>query len=605
VHKNLFTDYGIPVSAEEERTAALCRNEKGDCRFVIAAKGFVVIVNLENGHIKQVFFPDNNDEYPYSSFSSDGLFYTGAANMFMVLDPFLEQFIYYKMIENGEEIVGFSFAEDRARNIYFTSYPHCHLLCYSPLSKEIIDYGRVDYSEKYPGSVAVDQSGWAYIGIGTESKNIVAFHLERGLKKDLIIKSQRQKGTGYIHLGEDGFVYGHIGETSSPQWMKFSNGDFESINVEKVSPSFYTGTGFQRIHRYQDGNYHIERYSLSEGLIKLVNRETAQTKTIHFSYTSDGAKLSTIYLGPDDYIYGTSMHPLQFFSFDSCTKKMTNFGGEVIEKGGGGNIAAYASYGNLLIGAAYAGGKLLVFDTTKKFSRSVNPKLVAQEESIHRPRCAIALKDHEHIVWGGFPGYGMIGGSLGIYHIETEENHLLTHETLVENQSTISLGELSSGDILGGTSIETPGGAESREKEACIYILNWETKKVKNSFVPIEGAREIAQLFIDKYDCAHCLTDQGTYFVCDPYTEQILFQKDLSNWGQTVRNCFTYDLQTNTLYCLLSHTLLSVEIQGKHCVEPKVVHTLPMAATSGIVQKDSRIYYGSGSHLFSIQIGEG
>ncbi|WP_342600239.1 hypothetical protein MHB48_03855 [Psychrobacillus sp. FSL H8-0483] len=602
--KNMFTDYGIPVSAEEERTAAICMNSEGDYRFVIAAKGFVIIVNLENDHIKQVFFPENNEEYPYSSFSSNGLFYTGAANMVMVLDPFLEQFIYYKVIENGEEIVGFSFAEDIPGNIYFTSYPHCHLLCYSPRSKEIMDYGRMDITEKYPGTVAVDHTGWAYIGIGTEKKNIVAFHLEKGLKKDLVAETQREKGTGYIYLGDDGFVYGHMGATSSPQWMKFSNGEFETIDVEKLSPSFYTGTAFQRIHRYQEGIYNIERYSLSEGFIELVHRETAQTKNIHFSYTSDGAKLSTIYLGPDDRIYGTSMHPLQFFQFDSSTVKTTNFGGEVIEKGGGGNIAAYASIGNLLLGAAYAGGKLYVFDTTKKFRKSENPKLVLGEESIHRPRCAIALKDHEHIVWGGFPGYGMVGGALGIYHIESKENHLLTHEIVVENQSTISLGELSSGDIVGGTSIETPGGAESREKEARLYVLDWKTQKVKNSFVPIEDAREIAQIFVDQFNRVHCLTEQSIYFVCNPYNEQILFQQDLSSWGQIVRNGFAYDLPTNTLYCLLSHTLLSIEIQEEQCVEPKVVHSLPMIASSGIVHKNSRIYYGSGSHLCSIQIGE-
>lgn len=601
---NLFTDYGIPVSAVEERTAAICMNAEGEYRFVIAAKGFVIIVNLENDHIKQVFFPENNDEYPYSSYSSNGLFYTGAANMLMVLDPFLEKFIYYKVIENGEEIVGFSFAEDILGNIYFTSYPHCHLLCYSPHSKEIMDYGSMDLTEKYPGSVAVDHTGWAYIGIGTEKKNIVAFHLEKGLRKDLIEEQQREKGTGYIYLGIDGFVYGHMGASSSSQWMKFSNGEFETIDTEKLSPSFYTGTAFQRIHRYHEGSYHIERYSLSEGYIELVHRETAKTKKIHFNYTSDGAKLSTIYLGPDDHLYGTSMHPLQLFQFNISTNKTTNFGGEIIEKGGGGNIAAYASNGNILIGAAYAGGKLYVFDMAKKFKKNENPKLVLQEESIHRPRCAVALKDHKHMVWGGFPGYGMVGGSLGIYCIESEKNDLLTHEKVVENHSTISLGELSSGNIVGGTSIETPGGAGSREKEAHLYVLDWETRRVKNSFVPIEGAREIAQIFIDEYDRVHCLTEQSIYFVCNPTTEQILFRKDLSNWGQIVRNGFAYDLPTNTLYCLLSHTLLSMEIQVEQCVEPKVVHTLPMSASSGIVHKNSRIYYGSGSHLCSIQIGE-
>lgn len=601
---NLFTDYGVAVSAEEERTAAICTNAEGDNRFVIAAKGFVIIINLENGYTKQVFFPENNDEYPYSSFSSKGLFFTGAANMFMVLDPFLEQFIYYQLIENGEEIVGFSFAEDIPGNIYFTSYPHCHLLCYSPHSQQIMDFGRMDLTEKYPGTVALDHTGWAYIGIGTENKNIVAFHLDKRWKKDLITKSKRTKGSGYVHLGADGIVYGHMGGTNSPQWLKLSNGEFEPIDVEKISPSIYGGTAFQRIHRYDAGNYHIKSFSLSEGFIELVHKDTAKTKNIHFSYTSVGAKISTIYLGPDERIYGTSMHPLHFFQFESSTNKTTNFGGAVIEKGGGGNIAAYATNGNLLIGAAYAGGKLYVFDTQKKFEKSKNPKLILEEESIHRPRCALALNNQEYIIWGGFPGYGMVGGSLGIYDVKLEKNHLLTHENIVENQSTISLGELSSGHIVGGTSIETPGGAELREKEARLYVLDSTTNKVEKSFVPIKDAREIAQIFVDEFDRVHCLTEKSIYFVCDLDTEQILFEKDLSNWGQIVRNGFAYDSKTRKLYCLLSHKLGYIDIQLDQCSIPKEVHSLPVMASSGIVLKDGRIYFGSGSHLCSIQIEE-
>ncbi|WP_313893755.1 hypothetical protein [Psychrobacillus sp.] len=607
MRKNLFTDHGIPVSAEEERTAAICINAEGDCRFVIAAKGFVIIVNLDNSMTKQVLFPENNIEYPYSSFSSNGLFYTGAGNMFMVLDPFLERFINYTVIENGEEILGFSFAEDKRGDIYFTSYPHCHLLRYSPHTKELLDYCSMDHSEKYPGSLAIDQTGWAYIGIGTENKNIVAFHMEKRLKKNLIPESQRVKGTGFVYLGEDGSVYGNMeaeNPTNSATWRKFSNGDFENIEEGERSASLYFGTGFQKIHRSQNSNYNVESYSLSEGFIRLMHKETRQTKSINFSYTSDGAKLSTICLGPDEHLYGTSMHPLQFFQFDFTTNKITNFGGEVIEKGGGGNIAAYATSGDLLIGAAYAGGKLYVLDTTKKLVKSENPKLILQEESIHRPRCAITLSDKEHFVWGGFPGYGMVGGSLGIYHAKTEKNKLLTHEKVVINQSTVSLSQLNSGEILGGTSVETPGGAESREKEGCLYVLDKETHTVKNSFVPIEGAREISQLFVDQFDRAHCLTNQSIYFVCNPNTEQILFRKDLSSFGQIVRNSFAFDMSSNTLFCLLSNTLLSIEISEEKYAEPKVVRSLPMKASSGIVHKNNRIYYGSGSHLCSIDTGK-
>ena len=145
---NKLIDHGTPVVAEEERTAAICTKEE-ESRFVIAAKGFVLIVDLEKGTSKQVFFPLANKEYPFASFSSGGLFYTGAGNMLLVLDPFKECFVDYQVIENGEEIVGFSFAEDSSGMIYFTSYPHCHLLSYDVQTKSVIDYGSMHTEEKY------------------------------------------------------------------------------------------------------------------------------------------------------------------------------------------------------------------------------------------------------------------------------------------------------------------------------------------------------------------------------------------------------------------------------------------------------------------------
>ncbi|MEI4768458.1 hypothetical protein WAX74_02160 [Psychrobacillus sp. FJAT-51614] len=612
MHKDItpFIDYGVPVAAEEERSAAFCINSARDARFVIAAKGFVIVINLENGNSKQIFFPEKNFEYPFSSFSSNGLFYIGAGKMFMVLDPFEESFIYYEVIENGEEIIGFSFADDMEGNIYFTTYPHCHLLCYKPISKDIIDYGSMDPSEKYAGSLAIDQTGWAYIGIGTENKNLVAFHLETGFKKNLVPDSQRQKGTGYVYLGEDSKVYGHMEATDlrdvnySTSWMTFSNGDFQHLDFKEISPSFFYGTGFKKIHRYQEADYQVISYSLAEGIIEIVKKKTGISKTISFKYTSDGAVLSTICIGPDGHLYGTSMHPLHFFRFNFITTKSTNFGGRVIEKGGGGNICAYASNSNLLIGVAYAGGKLYVFDTTKSLSNKENPKLVIEEEKIHRPRCAITLRDQKHMIWGGFPGYGMVGGGLGIYHIESEKNLVLAHEKVVAYHSTVSLAELTTGDILGGTSIETPGGAQSKEKEGCLYILDWKSKMVRKRFVPLEGAKEISMVFVDQFDRAHCLTDQSIYFVCNPYNQKILYRKDLSRWGETVRNGFVYDMTTNSLFCLLSKTLLKIEINKEKCIEPEVVRPLPSKASSGVVLNNDRIFYGSGSHLCSIYTGE-
>lgn len=100
--KETFISHGIPVAAAEERTSAMCARH-GECRFVIAAKGFALVVNPLSGRTKQVFFPENNREYPFASLSSKGLFYTGAGKMILVLDPFLEKSCFIQLLIMGKK----------------------------------------------------------------------------------------------------------------------------------------------------------------------------------------------------------------------------------------------------------------------------------------------------------------------------------------------------------------------------------------------------------------------------------------------------------------------------------------------------------------------
>ena len=596
---NKLIDHGTPVVAEEERTAAICTKEEAS-KFVIAAKGFVLIVDLEKGTSKQVFFPLENKEYPFASFSSGGLFYTGAGNMLLVLDPFKEYFVDYRVIENGEEIVGFSFAEDSSGKVYFTSYPNCHLLSYDSKTKHVIDYGSMHAEEKYPGTVALDEHGWAYMGIGTEKRDIIAYHLITGEKKSLLTSLQRKKGAGYVYLGNDGTVYGHVEASdlknvlTASQWLKFSQGEY--MPTVHVAPSSFIGTGFQKIHRAEESIYKIEHYSLSEGIVRVRHKDSGIQKTVHVNYNSEGAELSSLFLAPDGYIYGTSMHPLQFFQYNLSNDSFHNFGS--LEKGGGGNICAYASHGNQLVGVAYAGGKLYVHDLNQ---HSTVPRLVLEEERIHRPRCALALNGTNEIIWGGFPGYGVVGGALAIYNMDTGKQMVIQNEEILTFHSTICLSELSNGDIIGGTSVEAPGGATSKEIDARLYVLNRKTLQLKFSFIPVKGAREIVTIYTDANDRVHGVTETGRYFRWDAISNTIPIEKDLSSYGKPIRSGFVYDQSDQCLYCLMSVGLIAIDL--KHpCPEPMLLEKLQTKASSGTVLYKERVYYGSGSHLYSVSI---
>ena len=77
----------------------------------------------------------------------------------------------------------------------------------------------------------------------------------------------------------------------------------------------------------------------------------------------------------------------------------------------------------------------------------------------------------------GFMGYGMTGGGVGIVSLKTGKKKLLTHQQVIPFHSTHTLKALPSGDLVGGTSVLTPGGGHAKDKEGVLYIMDWKTKK--------------------------------------------------------------------------------------------------------------------------------
>ena len=504
-----FVDHGVPVAADESRSAAVCTNAQGERRFVIAARGYVLVVDPATGDCRQLPFPAGLVDYPFASIGArDGLFYTGAGHLFMALDPFAPAWRFHSCPVPGESIIAFSLAEGPDGAIYASTYPGCHLFRYDPVTQAIAAFGRMDETQEYVSHLAVDDAGWVYLGIGTERKNLLAYHPATGERRQLLPDCARTRGAGHVHLGTDGQVYGHWGEG----WHRYHAGTGMPVPESETAPWLYTGQGYNRIHRSAD--LAVRHFSLPDR--ELVLRE----RPITLGYESRGAHLAPMVAGPDGNLYGTAMHPLQFYTYRPAEQKLINYGGRAVEKGGGGNICAYAVQGAVIAGAAYAGGLFYLFDpampVTNDGQGDRNPRLVARHEEIHRPRCALAHPDGRHIIWGGFAGYGAVGGALAIHDLVTGTAQLLSDQEVAADQSTLCLGALAGGDLIGGTSILAPGGARPRAAEAVLYRLDWATGKVAWRSAPIPGAREIALLAVDRHQRVHAITGDSLYFAFDP-----------------------------------------------------------------------------------------
>ncbi len=619
-----FTDLGIPIDAVESRTAAICIRADGQSRVVIAAKGFLVIVNPMTEQCVQLDFPDGHTEYPYDCFSSsNGMFYVGAGVMFYAVDPFELRYVDTIQISERDELLGFSYAENGEGHIYVASYPDSRLYRYRPQERDLTEYGSMDPDQKYPSSMAADAYGWVYIGLGTTRRNIVAYHPASGQRHAMLGDPLRTIGHGKVRQAADHQAYIQVNEG----WARVEQGmAIEQVEDDQLPASLYTGESFDKFYRQLDGEWRVVRHSLSRYELVLRHTQSAVEKVIKLTYQSVGATLSTLVVGPDKQIYGTSMHPLHFYRFDPQHTndgdpahgigKAMNYGPTVIEHGAGGNIAAYAVQGSRLLGAAYPGGRLHVYDVSKPIQLEPleavkqvgelaaggitrNPICVASNVEIHRPRCAVALRDQEHVVYGGFPDYGMVGGGLCVYHLPTGTHRLIPHTALIPEQSTVSLIEAADGVLIGGTSIETPGGAMPKAHHACLYEWDWKEGIVRKSWMIHDDIREYSLLLQDAAGRIHTMTACCRYLVWDSVQEALVHEVDLSAWGKVVRAGWVLCDEEACIYGVMGEAIFRIPLDS---LQPERIAVPPGEITAGFAMLNNAIYFGSSTHLWQYSI---
>ncbi len=605
----VFERIGVPVDVDESRSAAVCRRADGTERIVIAARGYVLIADPGTGNSTQLYFPGGEGQYPFASISdSRGWFYTGAGRYFYVIDPFTPAFVGQHRVPEGEEGAGFAFAVDGDGRVYATTYPGSYLMELDASSNSSRTLCRLDAERKYAMTLACGSGGKVYAGLGTTSPAIACFHKETGVLEIVLEGSPDTTGSGAVHQGCDGAVYCWLpsGENGDGIWYQLGERGAEQVAAAEVNPSLYKGAGYNKLHRDLDAGRVLLKWQLSDRQIEIMEADGSLSR-IPLAYKGGGTSLSPLFGGPDGILYGTSNHPLHLFTYDTEAGHLTDWGGDIVERGGGGNIAAYSAQGSILVGAAYAGGMVHLLDTAKEWCTEPgphrNPRLIYDNAAVHRPRCAAAHPDGRHVLYGGFPGYGAAGGGLGIVDVLAGRVEMLENREIVSGQSTISLAVLPDGRVFGGTSIETPGGGISTAEEAVMYELNWPDRQVIRRWVPVPGAREIAQLISGPNGLLYGLTSESVFFVYDAGLQKIIHCRGLSSWGGIVRQGLLMIERKGHpfLLGLLSGALFTVNTVN---MQPELLEVLPVEATSGIACLNGYVYFGSGAELWRYRMEE-
>jgi hypothetical protein len=295
---------------------------------------------------------------------------------------------------------------------------------------------------------------------------------------------------------------------------------------------------------------------------------------------------------------------MRFFTYEPATDELIDHGG--VPAIGDGNFCAIAYMGDYVYGTEYAGGRLWQVDPQKPWQPTAegeeqNPRsLAAWHRDIMRPRTILAHPDGKHVLMAGYAVDGLIGGGIGIYNIETEEDSLLTAEDdLFPGQSCITMKALPNGNIVGGTDV-TSAWAEQIATEAELFIIDWETRKVIFHTIPVPNDIRIISIEIGPDGMVYGLSGKSTFFVFDPEKQAVVHSESFSEYGGVPRHAL-HASPDGHVYAMMGRAIVRITPGSFEHVK---LADSPKGIGAGGALLNGVLYYGLSTHVWSYEIPE-
>ncbi|MBN2311161.1 MAG: PQQ-like beta-propeller repeat protein [Candidatus Hydrogenedentes bacterium] len=599
-----FTDHGVGAAVSESRGVMAASDADGTPIILAIAmdtyggglRASLLVIDAGTGATEQFWYPRQEAPSPpdYCLLtSSRNRLYLMFGDAFLEFDVARREWTFAKDLGLGTAMALHEAADG---TVYAGTYPESHLLAFNPDTRELVHLGQLDPEEKYPLSIASDSAGWLYAGIGTAGANLVAFNPATGERRQLVDEAVRGTGSGVVCTGQDGQVYGRLPDQA---WLRLSDGAAHPVDGPRAPGTRPRSIGWGGVYGEFPGGGRIDSFDLA-GKSCQITDASGNSSTIVFDYVSEGATITSIDGGPSGTVFGSTCHPFRLFACNPADGGLVNLGG--LKQVGGGNVCDMAWHGDILYGAAYCGGFLYAFDTTKPWRDTdgddANPRLVDHRpRELTRPRTALLHPDARHVIWAGFPAYGLVGGGMGFYDIQAGEASVIENDAILPGHSAITLKALPNGDVVGGTSIEAPGGGHEIATAGRLFVMDWQERKVVFDIEPVPGAREINCIEVDASGKVYGLSNTGQFFVFEPATRQIVHTADVSAYGSPLRpNQSLIRTPGGQVLMLLSRTLLEI---APDSFSVSVMAQLPEGATAGTAVVNGRIYYAAGAHVWS------
>ncbi len=600
-----FIDHG--PAAEVYNSRGVAATVDGDGRRVVLtwlsdhrSTTGLLIIDAETGETEQLKVDLKTSGSPFwMLMSSREKWYAHFGQRFVEFDPALRDFTFAHDAPRGW---GASFTEDDAGVVWTCIAHSAELLSFDPDKREYTNHGPIN-NETWPqhplGRIAYDDAGWIYAGIGDTLAQVAGYNTATGEVRHFIDQAARKQGRGVVRRAVDGQVY-----ANGPEWPWHRLYDGEAVPLDAEEPPatapIRSASWSSVFKNFPDGS-RIEHIHVPDRTMRIRDAD-GEVRQVSFEYEgAQGPNIQSIIQGPDGALYGCTGHPQRIFRFDPQSSEAVSHG--LLEKSGHWNDLAVQR--GLVLGAEYMGGQLYAYDVTQPWrdrdEEAPNPRMLATAgRYVSRPHILLAHPDGRHVIMGGTPTYGVTGGGMYIYDLETETDQLIEPTDLLGDHSLFSLVALPDGNLVGGTTIAAGTGGQATAQEGELFIFDFDARKVLWREPVAPGASAIRDLIVGPDGLVYGMASDSTFFVFDAESRTVVHRETLpEEWGSPAGVQGPRMMRIGPdgrIYALFRNAV--VRIQPGTFEHTRLAES-PVSIGAGLEIVDGRIYFCSGSRIWS------
>lgn len=559
------TDLGTPVEGVTITRAAFGVSDGRDLIYASCAgnPGLFEAIDVQTGAVvAAIELPDTKGAWGIAA-APDGSVYIGTYS----------QGLLYRWIPTTQQLtkVGratpssayiFDIEFDDQGILWGASYPKAEVFSFDPATGVFHNYGSMVNDEEYAHTLAVT-GGKIYVGLATNHPRIAVLDPATG-GVSIIELPAEWRSPGYVFdldaRGDHLLARVRLNSAShlityhlpSNTWQ-----DVEPVGVFAVSPTDETGhayyvgiDGTLKSFDVRSGSVASTGFtglSASRGLgwVHGTDPEQGPTKLATFDglgflgvydpATGTGevretqtkgtpAQLQAIATGPDGKIYVGGYQFSGLSSFDPATDQVERFIGGVQQ------VEGLHTHGTELYIGDYGGAGVYRYDPKRPWVERDNPFQFAKLASSGQDRPFAWASAGNLVAFGTVPGYGLLGGALGVY--DPVRNEVGVHTGVVRDQSVVALAATST-TIYGGTSVYGGGGSTPTEHTGRVFAWDIRTATKIWETSPFPGAKAVTALALAPNGNLWGST-VGTLFEMDR-NGQVLRSVQLATfpWGQS------------------------------------------------------------------------